>query len=154
MFHDCVPCPRACCRYFTPSSFDRKGARVFLTDRFKRLGIPFVVVLFVLMPGINAVTNLLLSPKRAGDEASWSYSPDPGPAWFLFWLMLISYAYSSLGGPKATMARPSLLSMVGYGGVLCGLVQLGCIVVLGPQFITMPISFGSLPFDLLFFAAP
>jgi peptidoglycan/LPS O-acetylase OafA/YrhL len=36
--------------YFTPGSFDRKGARQFLKDRLIRLGIPLLVFFFVINP--------------------------------------------------------------------------------------------------------
>ena len=36
--------------YFTPQSFDRKGAGSFLKDRLLRLGIPLVIFIFVLNP--------------------------------------------------------------------------------------------------------
>lgn len=36
--------------YFTPGSYDRKGVKSFLKDRFVRLGIPFIVFFLVVMP--------------------------------------------------------------------------------------------------------
>jgi len=36
--------------YFTPASYDRKGAGVFLKDRLLRLGVPLLVFAFVLGP--------------------------------------------------------------------------------------------------------
>ncbi len=36
--------------YFLPASFDRKGARGFLIDRFCRLGIPLLVLFFAVIP--------------------------------------------------------------------------------------------------------
>lgn len=36
--------------YFLPASFDRKGGKPFLKDRFKRLGIPLLFGFFVTMP--------------------------------------------------------------------------------------------------------
>jgi glucan biosynthesis protein C len=36
--------------YFLPASFDRKGPRDFLIDRFRRLGIPLLVFLYAVIP--------------------------------------------------------------------------------------------------------
>src|SRR5438552_10838243 len=36
--------------YYTPRSFDRKGARSYLADRFVRLGVPLAAYFFVLSP--------------------------------------------------------------------------------------------------------
>jgi glucans biosynthesis protein C len=36
--------------YFTPLSYDRKGAGKFLADRFVRLGIPLIAFVFLLGP--------------------------------------------------------------------------------------------------------
>ena len=36
--------------YFTPSSLARKGLRGFLRDKFKRLGLPFLVCTLVVFP--------------------------------------------------------------------------------------------------------
>ena len=40
--------------YFTPSSVKRKGSRVFMKDKLKRLGLPFLAYTFVLGPGLVA----------------------------------------------------------------------------------------------------
>ncbi|HEY2891057.1 MAG TPA: acyltransferase family protein, partial [Dongiaceae bacterium] len=36
--------------YFMPYVLDRKGARLYLKDRFRRFGIPLLVFLFVVIP--------------------------------------------------------------------------------------------------------
>lgn len=38
--------------FFTPSSFERKGAHDFLKDKFKRYGIPVIVAYLILQPAV------------------------------------------------------------------------------------------------------
>ena len=148
--------------YFTPGSYARKGARAFLADKFKRLGIPFLAYFFVLAPLLNMWTDQVVVGGRPV-----TYVPAGGPPWFVFWLLIFNTAYvmiqseeeaaaaadggsGSGGWWSAPMALPSLLVLVGLGattGVLQALQML-----FAPVYIMMPISFGSLPFDVLFFA--
>ena len=55
--------------------------------------------------------------------------------------------------PYLQISFPSLVKLILCGAV-CGVIQFGIVIVI-PQgsFIYMPISFGSLPFDILFFAS-
>jgi hypothetical protein len=36
--------------YFVPASFDRKGFKRFMTDRFARPGVPSLLYIFVIQP--------------------------------------------------------------------------------------------------------
>jgi len=85
---------------FVWPSLSRKGSGRFLYDRFVRLGIPFVVGLYLLMP----VT--LYPVYRAGAvDPSWSsfwshwvalpFRPS-GPMWFLWLLLLFNIAAAAL----------------------------------------------------------
>lgn len=80
---------------FVWRSLIRKGARKYLSDRLKRLGIPFAVALPILIPlayypaqlevnlvfaGNTGFADLWLSMVRSGFHS-------PGPLWFL-WLLL------------------------------------------------------------------
>jgi hypothetical protein len=76
---------------FVWPSIRRKGARAFLLDRFLRLGVPFLLGVYLLMP----VTYYAVYRVTAGDpswSAYWShwialpFWPS-GPMWFL-WLLL------------------------------------------------------------------
>lgn len=102
--------------YFTPSSYDKKGPKLFLADKFKRLGIPFLVSTLVLMPLIDyyiamygaasAGANVTASTPFWYNASSnptgftppgpkaYSYSPyNPGPTWFLLWLLFFNAGY-------------------------------------------------------------
>ena len=80
---------------FVWQSLTRKGARQYLSDRLKRLGIPFVIALLLLIPlafypaqlevnlvfgGNSSFGDLFLGMVRSGFHS-------PGPLWFL-WLLL------------------------------------------------------------------
>lgn len=134
--------------YFVPSSYDRKGARGFLRDKFKRLGLPFLVYFLVIGPLLNMFTQKV----ALGEARAYTYAPEAGPPWFVAWLLLLCSAYTAIGGPSVTFARPSLgrLVLVSIGaGILQGLV---CAVITTGSFVYMPITVGSLPFDIMFFA--
>ncbi len=77
---------------FVWPSLMRKGARTFLADRALRLGVPFIVVVLVLMP----LAHYPSYPQRAADPGvaafwrHWLALPfwPAGPMWFL-WLLLV-----------------------------------------------------------------
>eukprot|EP01083_Nonionella_stella_P142060 438761_1 len=73
--------------YFTPTSYDRKGLHKFLSDKFKRLGIPFLFYTFIMGPSLA----LFISQVVIG--SSYSYIPNPGPCWFLAWLLIFNVCY-------------------------------------------------------------
>ncbi|MFG2091960.1 acyltransferase [Streptomyces sp. NPDC048612] len=65
--------------YFTPPSYDRKGARLFYRDRLKRLGIPLLYVLLRRCadrrsPTLQAGTWTVPGPQRPRDHKP----PRPG----------------------------------------------------------------------------
>ncbi|UBU17174.1 acyltransferase family protein [Nonomuraea gerenzanensis] len=94
---------------FTPGSYDRKGARVFVRDRLVRLGIPLLVYLLLLRPlaGIGGVLG-------RGDMPFWEYylrSWDPGPMWFVEVLIVLALAYAGWRALRPPLdQRPTVLS--------------------------------------------
>lgn len=113
--------------YFVPRSFDKKGAYVFLTERAKRLGIPFVVYVFLLGPLARRMDLLIY--YQGSSELPFSNIFEEGPAWFLNQLIVLGIAYSFLCGkgwsPK--IACPSLLGLIGIAtvvGLLAGLLSI------------------------------
>ncbi len=103
--------------YFTPGSYDRKGTRRFIGDRFMRLGIPLVAYIVFIDPIINyehAVRNGLTHQSfltfwgRGLADVSFG----PGPLWFVQTLLLFSLAYAgvrslSRGSRPAPKAEPA-----------------------------------------------
>ena len=87
--------------YFTPSAFDRKGAAGFLTDRSKRLGIPWALYEICLNP-IIYYSIALHNNEYQG--TFWQYlrsyidelsSFGDGPVWFLEALLIFSIFYTA-----------------------------------------------------------
>ena len=76
---------------FVWPSLARKGARIFLHDRVLRLGVPFALVVALLMPLANYPTYLQTAtdPSFIGFWRHWLALPfwPCGPMWFL-WLLL------------------------------------------------------------------
>lgn len=85
---------------FVWPSLSRKGARTFLYDRLVRLGVPFVVGLYVLMP-ISLYPVYRVTAVDASWSAFWShwialpFWPS-GPMWFLWMLLLFDIAATAL----------------------------------------------------------
>lgn len=94
--------------YFAAPSYDRKGARRFLRDRFVRLGVPTLLYMFLIGP----LTQYFLSRTwgRGGFAHQWivhlvdgEWLSESGPMWFCFALLLFNAAYV---GMRLTLARP------------------------------------------------
>lgn len=86
--------------YFTPGSFERKGAGSFLKGRLVRLGIPLLIWLFILNPISNI--GIFLEPAVWVDApltwaTFWQMYPQfigLGVAWFLALLLIFSFGYA------------------------------------------------------------
>lgn len=72
--------------YFSPGSFERKGARQFLKDRLLRLGIPTLVYVFVL----NPITVWVQSIRKSSSPGNLF---DLGPMWFAVMLLVFDLGY-------------------------------------------------------------
>jgi glucans biosynthesis protein C len=95
---------------FVAPSITRKGASIFLRDRVKRLGIPFILATVILSP-LTFYASWLLSDRSGGlgflgdfiSEGTWN----PGPLWFLSVLLtfciVVAAAFHFLPGPMATL---------------------------------------------------
>lgn len=91
--------------YFSPASFDRKGARQFLQDRLIRLGIPLLIFFFVLSPITIYVSFSHLPASQvvaAGFTMplsffSWQFYANAvgtGPLWFVELLLIFEFGYA------------------------------------------------------------
>ena len=138
--------------YFTPRSYDKKGPKAFLRDKIKRLGIPFLLYLLVIGPLMQCFIALVVAK-----DGGYEYKPDPGPSWFLAWLLLLNSCYCLIGGaPLVACPRPPLRNLILCYGIPLGLLQgvlQAASMSFGGVFLFMPITFGSLPFNILFFTA-
>ena len=134
--------------FCSPPSLDRKGPDAFLVDRFKRLGPPILLYAFLIGPGVSALADVIASRNRG-------YQVSTGPLWFAMWLLIFSAAYACIrgdvGGDHLTASRPSFWTLLGAGAAL-GAAQATQFMFM-PVFPMMPITFGSLPFDVAAFTA-
>ncbi len=85
---------------FVWPSLKRKGASVFLSDRLLRIGLPFVLVVYLLMPIALYPTYLTtaVDPSLAAYWQHWRalpFSPS-GPPWFLWQLLVLNIAAAAL----------------------------------------------------------
>ncbi len=96
--------------YFSPGSIDRKGSKVFLIDRLKRLGIPLIFYMFVINPlTIYPVAKLEGFPGTLGDVFSrYLRNWNVGVMWFVETLLFFALVYliwRQLAKPSAAPAQ-------------------------------------------------
>lgn len=99
--------------YYTPRSFDRKGAGPYLADRLVRLGIPLLTFFFLLYPLTVALAD---STTPAGVVDGWlrgiADGPHgPGPLWFAIALLIFAFAYAAWRGmwPRSRTVGPTIM---------------------------------------------
>ena len=107
--------------YFTPASFDRKGAFAFLKERVKRLAIPCVVYYFVIGP----VLECWLMPHvitRKSKNKHWTIVE--GPPWYLCTLVIFSCVYVACPHDIDRAApAPSVGAFLLVGGLFMGVLE-------------------------------
>jgi len=133
--------------YFTPTSFDRKGHFMFLRDKFKRLGIPFVVYCLVL-------SSLLGLIYQAGShhDIKWEIAVNPGPLWFVGWLLVFNTAYANTDHSTPTVMSCPTPSKMLLGCFFVNILNWVIFILTGQGvFAYMPLTLGSLPFDVMYF---
>src|SRR5262249_8042267 len=94
--------------YFLPSSFDRKGAWIFLKDRVLRLAIPVVVVGLT----IGALSKVTF---------------DPAHTWFILHLLVYGVLYAAWRGLRAPVLHlpvPGHRAILGYALLLAGVTAI------------------------------
>jgi hypothetical protein len=122
-------------------------------------GVPFICFAFIFGPLLDCFVHWALIPRLGSDPAAerhCSYNVNPGPPWFLAWLLLLNSCYAFRGGAlsEAPIAIPSLPTIICCCAVL-GVLDCTLVGALqGTNFAMMPvIGLGDLPFDLVFFSA-
>lgn len=87
--------------YFSPSSFDRKGAGRFLADRLVRLGIPTLAYAFILGPIAARVLEGQLAPALTASPLTFGrylQLANIGPLWFAILLLVFDVGYAAWRG--------------------------------------------------------
>lgn len=112
---------------FIVSSYQRKGATLFIVDKFKRLGIPILIWLFILLPLLDlsyAFTNIIGVFRTT--------QIDLGVTWFcwtlmvfnLIWLLWIKLTRKPMGDAHAKPI-PSMWKIIFFGVILIPFNLLG-----------------------------
>ena len=84
--------------YFTPRSFDRKGAGSFLKSKLVRLGIPLAVWIFIISP-LSSIGFWYIPSEFTGISDPLTIQAYPfllglGVAWFLALLLIFNFGYA------------------------------------------------------------
>lgn len=144
--------------YYTPSSFERKGALRFIGDRLLRLGVPLIVYFFVLTPLTVALarTSEGLPFWSGWLEMTRSGVFGPGPLWFAEALLLFAGAYvvwrKFRAAPSATTDLPGFGALALTAVLLGGASFLGRLAIpVGKEFASMQL--GYFPCYIYLFAA-
>jgi surface polysaccharide O-acyltransferase-like enzyme len=145
--------------YLSVGSYDRKGPRLFLRDRFLRLGIPLLVFEFVIHP-------FQLYPLiRAGAihiEGSFgdllaryyrSFHIGSGPLWFVETLLIFALVYTAIRVLVPRKPRPdaNLLAPPGTWAILAFALVLGVLTFVVRFWFPFGWAFGPLNLQLCFF---
>ena len=109
----------------TPGSVQHKGVRRFVADRLLRLGVPFLVFVFLLQPTLT----YLLAHRLADAPGSWTEEYlgagnrlDTGPLWFVGVLLIYSLTYAAWVAARRGRVHAKAPMSVGRLLVLAGLV--------------------------------
>ena len=142
--------------YFTPRSADKKGKEKFQYERALRLGVPLIFVMFFLVP-----CTKFIAQSATGNKIQ--YYPDPGPTWFLVWLLMLNFVYIEVRETGTenelfcVMPFPSTPKRMFIGFLCCGVLSGAMLILYETKKITsfavMPVSIGSVPCDILMFCA-
>lgn len=117
--------------YFTPVSYDRKGPRGFLRDRFIRLGLPTLLYMLAIGPLTEYYLSKTWRTPDSFPRAWWGHIADgevwgmTGPMWFCAALLIFSAVYAALR-PVATGAQQGRAARTAPGDTRV-LALVGCI---------------------------
>ncbi len=149
--------------YFSPGSFDRKGAATFIRDRLIRLCIPLIVFVFVLNP-VSRIGWWLMPGSLTGITAPLTWRAYPhllglGPMWFVLMLLIFSFGYAfwrmlMKGRPSSSIGSSSTPGYLGSGIFIVALAMvsylLRIVVPIGQSVFEFP-TLAYLPQYLSFF---
>jgi len=119
--------------YFSPGSLDRKGAKLFLIDRLKRLGIPMLFYALVLNPLLEYVLAVFNGFKGSFWQAlreGYFSSIGVGPTWFVEALLLFAILYVLWRRIKPSKPKQTNGRVPGNGAIALFAIGLGLITFL------------------------
>lgn len=144
--------------YFTPRSYDRKGAGAFLKERLLRLGIPLIIYVFILGPIITYLahfTDDLSLTDYYLEQVITFNTIHIGPLWFVEALLYFNILYvifrilykRKISGNMKLSAFPALLVTAISVGMIAFLVRL--VYPVGENWVGL--QFGYFPSYILLF---
>lgn len=82
--------------YFIPGSLERKGVKIFILDRLKRLGIPVLIYIFLIHPLCVKLVHPQLDviDYTLKGFHNLDFLGRTGPLWFAFALLIFSILYA------------------------------------------------------------
>lgn len=112
--------------YFTPGSYDKKGAPRFLYDRFVRLGIPTLLYMLAIGPLTEYYVSKTWRTPDPFVKAWWDHITDgqvfsmTGPMWFCAALLVfcLGYAVIRSAATRTPLQLPSTLNVNGFGAFI------------------------------------
>jgi surface polysaccharide O-acyltransferase-like enzyme len=89
--------------YFLPRSLEKKGPARFLADRFVKLGIPYLLYYFLVMPLLAALGDWAMGEPV--DLRYYFHYCNSGPLWFVEALLLFTLIYLIIRLARSSPAR-------------------------------------------------
>jgi peptidoglycan/LPS O-acetylase OafA/YrhL len=130
---------------FVWPSLERKGAWTFLSDRLLRIGVPFLVVAFLLMPVAHYPSYLQTAaePSIAAFWRHWLGLPfwPSGPMWFLWPLLLWDVLAATLY-PLLARHRDAVLRISTYARRHPGRFLVGFVLASAIAYVPLALIFG------------
>jgi surface polysaccharide O-acyltransferase-like enzyme len=115
--------------YFVPPSYDRKGARLFLRGRWRRIGIPLaVLVLLVHLPVVYLLAGMPEPLQFFQGLYKRGWQPIYAHLWFVAHLLLYCVAYTALRRVSEPYeGAPEKLPLPGHAAITSFTVALALI---------------------------
>lgn len=145
--------------YFTPGSYDRKGAGAFLRDRFLRLGVPLLFYEFIIQPFLAYPllrADVLRLEGSFGQFLASYYTRfhiGSGPLWFVETLLIFTVLYAARRWIGQRTSEPYCHS--GYlpdlKAILALALLLGVLTFIARLWFPVNWAFGPLNLQLAFF---
>ena len=130
---------------FVWRSLERKGAGTFLSDRLLRIGVPFLVVAFLLMPVAHYPTYLQTAadPSIGAFWRHWLALPfwPAGPMWFLWPLLLWDVLAAGIY-PLVARHRDAVLRLSAYARRQPARFLAGFVVLSAIAYVPLALIFG------------
>ena len=131
---------------FVWPSLSRKGSLSFLSDRLLRLGLPFAVVVLVLMPLAHYPTYLQTATEPGLDAfwRHWLALPlwPIGPMWFLI-VLLAGDLLATAAYPFAAAHAEKVLRLSSYARQYPGRFLAGMLIASAIAYIPLELTFGA-----------